>query len=256
MIHGATQSATWMSLFSGQTVVLAPEFDADEVWRMIHEHKVNLLFFTGDAMARPLLDALLAHQEKGDDVRPVSACSCSPAPRRCSRPASRRSCSNCCPTAIITDSIGSSETGFGGTSVVAKGQSHTGGPRVTIDKNTVVLDEDGNEVVPGSGVRGVIAKRGHIPVGYFKDAKKTAETFRTFHGVRYAIPGDYARGRGRRQRHDARPWLGVHQQRRREDLPRRGRGRAQGPPRRVRRARGRRARPALRPACRRRGAAA
>ena len=27
MIHGATQSATWMSLFAGQTTVLAPEFD-------------------------------------------------------------------------------------------------------------------------------------------------------------------------------------------------------------------------------------
>jgi acyl-CoA synthetase (AMP-forming)/AMP-acid ligase II len=66
MIHGATQSATWMSLFSGQTTVLAPEFNADEVWRAIHEHKVNLLFFTGDAMARPLLDALLAHQEEGN----------------------------------------------------------------------------------------------------------------------------------------------------------------------------------------------
>ena len=35
MIHGATQSATWMSIFSGQTTVLAPEFDADEVWRAI-----------------------------------------------------------------------------------------------------------------------------------------------------------------------------------------------------------------------------
>src|SRR5690348_17528924 len=58
MIHGATQSATWMSIFSGQTTVLAPEFDADQVWRTIHDHKVNLLFFTGDAMARPLLDAL------------------------------------------------------------------------------------------------------------------------------------------------------------------------------------------------------
>jgi len=29
MIHGATQSATWMSIFSGQTTVLAPEFNAD-----------------------------------------------------------------------------------------------------------------------------------------------------------------------------------------------------------------------------------
>ncbi len=67
MIHGATQSATWMSIFSGQTTVLAPEFNADEVWRTIHDHKVNLLFFTGDAMARPLLDALLAHQDKGNE---------------------------------------------------------------------------------------------------------------------------------------------------------------------------------------------
>src|SRR5208337_3544847 len=67
MIHGATQSATWRSIFSGQTTVLAPEFNADEVWRRIHDHKVNLLFFTGDAMARPLLDALLAHQEKGNE---------------------------------------------------------------------------------------------------------------------------------------------------------------------------------------------
>jgi acyl-CoA synthetase (AMP-forming)/AMP-acid ligase II len=63
---------------------------------------------------------------------------------------------------------------------------------VQIDKTTVVLDEEGNEVEPGSGVRGFIAKRGNIPVGYFKDEKKTAETFRTFHGVRYAIPGDFA----------------------------------------------------------------
>ncbi|KBZ21940.1 fatty-acid-CoA ligase FadD18 [Mycobacterium tuberculosis TKK-01-0042] len=41
-------------------------------------------------------------------------------------------------------------------------------------------------------MRGVIAKKGNIPVGYYKDEKKTAETFRTINGVRYAIPGDYA----------------------------------------------------------------
>ncbi len=97
MIHGATQSATWMSIFSGQTTVLAPEFNADEVWRTIHDNKVNLLFFTGDAMARPLLDALLAHQDKGTNTT-CRRCSCSPPPRHCSRRASRRSSSSCCPT--------------------------------------------------------------------------------------------------------------------------------------------------------------
>jgi acyl-CoA synthetase (AMP-forming)/AMP-acid ligase II len=191
MIHGATQSATWMSIFSGQTTVLAPEFDADEVWRAIHEHKVNLLFFTGDAMARPLLDALLAHQEQGTEYD-LSSLFLLASTAALFSTSIKEKFLELLPNRVITDSIGSSETGFGGTSIVAKGQSHTGGPRVSIDKTTVVLDEDGNEVVPGSGVRGIIAKKGHIPVGYFKDEKKTAETFQTINGVRYAIPGDYA----------------------------------------------------------------
>ncbi len=191
MIHGATQSATWMALFSGHTVVLTPEFDADQIWRMIHEHKVNLLFFTGDAMARPLLDALLAHQEEGNTYD-LSSLFLLASTAALFSTSIKEKFLELLPNRIITDSIGSSETGFGGTSIVAKGESHTGGPRVTIDKNTKVLDEDGNEVEPGSGKRGVIAKCGHIPVGYFKDEKKTAETFRTYNGVRYAIPGDYA----------------------------------------------------------------
>ncbi|BBX21023.1 acyl-CoA synthetase [Mycolicibacter terrae] len=190
MIHGATQSATWMSLFSGQTVVLAPEFDADKVWRTIHDHKVNLLFFTGDAMARPLLDALVAASDGADyDLSSLFLLASTAA---LFSPSIKERLLELLPNRIITDSIGSSETGFGGTSVVAKGEAHTGGPRVTIDRTTVVLDEDGNEVQPGSGVRGIIAKRGHIPVGYYKDEKKTAETFKTINGVRYAIPGDFA----------------------------------------------------------------
>jgi acyl-CoA synthetase (AMP-forming)/AMP-acid ligase II len=191
MIHGATQSATWMSVFSGQTTVLAPEFNADEVWRAIHDHKVNLLFFTGDAMARPLLDALVKAHEAGEDYD-LSSLFLLASTAALFSPSIKEKLLELLPNRVITDSIGSSETGFGGTSIVAKGEAHTGGPRVTIDKTTVVLDEDGNEVKPGSGVRGIIAKRGHIPVGYYKDEKKTAETFKTFNGVRYAIPGDYA----------------------------------------------------------------
>jgi len=186
MIHGATQSATWMALFTGGTVVLSPEFDADEVWRAIEHHKVNLLFFTGDAMARPLLDALESSERDLSSLFLLSSTAA------LFSPSLKERFLELLPNRVITDSIGSSETGFGGTSVVAKGQSGGGGPRVTIDKRTVVLDDDGNEVVPGSGVRGILAKRGNIPVGYFKDEKKTAETFRTINGVRYAIPGDYA----------------------------------------------------------------
>ncbi|OBG32035.1 acyl-CoA synthetase [Mycobacterium alsense] len=191
MIHGATQSATWMSIFSGQTTVLAPEFNAEEVWRTIHKHKVNLLFFTGDAMARPLLDALLAAQERGE-AYDLSSLFLLASTAALFSPSIKERLLELLPNRVITDSIGSSETGFGGTSVVAAGAPHSGGPRVTIDHRTVVLDEDGNEVKPGSGVRGFIAKKGNIPVGYYKDEKKTAETFKTINGVRYAIPGDWA----------------------------------------------------------------
>jgi len=191
MIHGATQSATWMSIFSGQTTVLAPEFNADEVWRTIHTHKVNLLFFTGDAMARPLLDALLAHQEKGNEYD-LSSLFLLASTAALFSPSIKEKFLELLPNRVITDSIGSSETGFGGTSIVAKDTPHSGGPRVSIDHKTVVLDDDGNEVKPGSGVRGFIAKKGNIPVGYYKDEKKTAETFQTINGVRYAIPGDWA----------------------------------------------------------------
>jgi acyl-CoA synthetase (AMP-forming)/AMP-acid ligase II len=187
MIHGATQSATWMALFSGGTIVLAPEFDADEVWQTIHKHKVNLLFFTGDAMARPLLDALTK-----DNDYDLSSLYLLASTAALFSPSIKEKLLELLPNRVITDSIGSSETGFGGTSVVAKGEAHAGGPRVTIDKWTVVLDEDGNEVKPGSGVRGVIAKRGHVPVGYYKDPEKSAATFKVINGVRYAIPGDYA----------------------------------------------------------------
>lgn len=187
MIHGATQSATWMSIFSGQTTVLSTEFNAEQVWQTIHKHKVNLLFFTGDAMARPLLDAL----QKDNDYD-LSSLFLLASTAALFSPSIKEKFLELLPNRVITDSIGSSETGFGGTSIVAKDAPHSGGPRVTIDHRTVVLDEEGNEVKPGSGVRGFIAKKGNIPVGYYKDEKKTAETFKTINGVRYAIPGDYA----------------------------------------------------------------
>jgi 3-oxocholest-4-en-26-oate---CoA ligase len=187
MIHGATQSATWMAIFAGQTTFLAPEFNANQVWRAIHDHKVNLLFFTGDAMARPLLDAL-----SKDNDYDLSSLFVLTSTAALFSPSIKEKLLELLPNRVITDSIGSSETGFGGISVVTKGAPHSGGPRVTIDHRTVVLDEDGNEVQPGSGVRGFIAKKGNIPVGYYKDEKKTAETFQTINGVRYAIPGDYA----------------------------------------------------------------
>jgi acyl-CoA synthetase (AMP-forming)/AMP-acid ligase II len=192
MIHGASQSATWMALFGGGTIVLAPEFDPHQVWQTVAEHKVNLLFFTGDAMARPLLDALTAARDGVEDYDLASLFLLASTAALFS-PSIKEKLLELLPNRVITDSIGSSETGFGGTSVVAKGEAHTGGPRVKMDLSTTVLDDNGNEVQPGSGVVGLIARRGHVPVGYYKDQAKSAVTFKEINGVRYAIPGDYAK---------------------------------------------------------------
>ena len=71
-----------------------------------------------------------------------------------------------------------------------------------------------------------------------------------------SMPGDFATVEEDGTHHAARPRLRLHQLGRREDLPRRGRGRAEDAPGRVRRHGRRRARRALGPAGRRRRAAA
>jgi len=54
------------------------------------------------------------------------------------------------------------------------------------------IDAAGRDVDPGSGVAGMLYVGGIQPLGYYKDAKKTAETFRILDGTRYVVSGDYA----------------------------------------------------------------
>ena len=93
-----------------------------------------------------------------------------------------------------------------------------------------MIGDDGRDVEPGSGQTGRVAVKGHTPIGYYKDPEKSAATFVVIDGETYSIPGDYAQveadgtltllGRG----------SVVHQHRRREGLPRGGRGDPQGAP--------------------------
>ncbi|MBF6466292.1 acyl-CoA synthetase [Nocardia beijingensis] len=193
MIHGGAQWATFHSLFGGGKAVMLPEFSGHGVWRAIDKHKINLIFITGDAMARPMLDALIEGNPETGQPYDLSSLYVMASSAALFSPALKDQFLELLPNRMISDSIGSSETGFGGIAIVAKGATHTGGPRVKIDASTDVLDEDGNPVQPGSGVVGVLARRGHIPLGYYKDEAKTAATFKEFNGVRYAIPGDFAR---------------------------------------------------------------
>src|SRR4029079_12225856 len=56
----------------------------------------------------------------------------------------------------------------------------------------VVIADDGTLCQPGDGRVGLLANSGKIPLGYYKDAKKTAATFPVIAVVRYAVPGDLA----------------------------------------------------------------
>jgi 3-oxocholest-4-en-26-oate---CoA ligase len=77
--------------------------------------------------------------------------------------------------------------------VVEKGKTAMrGGPTVTPASGTVVLDDELRPVEPGSGVIGRVARSGDIPIGYYGDPVKTAETFVEVDGTRYVIPGDLA----------------------------------------------------------------
>ncbi|MFD3810113.1 acyl-CoA synthetase [Rhodococcus sp. NPDC058639] len=193
MIHGGAQWALFQSLFSGGKVIMHPEFSGHEVWRIIDEHKVNVIFITGDAMGRPMLDALEEGNPKTGRPYDLSTLYAMASSAALFSPSLKDRFLELLPGKVLTDSIGSSESGFGGLGIVEKGKTRGGGPTVKIDESTTVLDEDGNPIAPGSGQVGLIARKGNIPLGYYKDEEKTKATFREYNGVRYSIPGDYAR---------------------------------------------------------------
>ncbi|MFE0751190.1 acyl-CoA synthetase [Gordonia sp. NPDC058843] len=186
-IHGGSQWAIFQSLFAGGKAVVYPEFSGSAAWDIVERHKVNVVFITGDAMGRPMIEALENGGERDlSSVLSVASSAC------LFSPSVKEQFLDRFPNSVIIDAIGSSETGFGGMGVVAKGTPHTGGPRVKADSETHVLREDGTPVEPGSGEVGVLARSGHVPLRYHNDPEKSAKTFRVFDGVRYSLPGDNA----------------------------------------------------------------
>ena len=93
-----------------------------------------------------------------------------------------------------------------------------------------VFTDDGREVVPGSDEVGHARGRRSHPARLLQGPEKTAATFRRRRRQALVGPGRLRHRRGRRHDHAARPRLGVHQLRRREDLPRGGRGSGEAHP--------------------------
>jgi acyl-CoA synthetase (AMP-forming)/AMP-acid ligase II len=188
-MHGATQWAVMGQCFTGTKIVLVPKFDPHEVWSLIEREQVNMIMITGDAMGKPLIEAL-DEEEAHYDLSSFFGMTSSAA---LFSPAVKDEFFRHFPNLMMTDAIGSSEGGNNGLSIVKPGETAMkSGPTVTSLGDTVVFDESLEPVKPGSGVIGKIARSGDIPVGYYNDPVKTAEVFIEVDGTRYVMPGDFA----------------------------------------------------------------
>ena len=187
LIHGAAMVATLAALFTGDTCVLLPKFDANAVWDAVQRHKVNVLSIIGDAMARPLLDALAAGDYDTSTLYSLNSTAA------LLSPAVKDAIAKALPTTYISEAIGSTETGFTGIAFrTGEEGEHKGGPTVNIGPEVIVID-DGDRPVTHVGAIGRIARGGHVPVGYYNDPEKTAAMLIEIDGQRYAVPGDWAR---------------------------------------------------------------
>ncbi|MDB4969531.1 MAG: AMP-binding protein [Myxococcales bacterium] len=184
-IHGAAQWAALIGLYGGGKVVVKPgsSFDAAEVARLIGQEQVSTITLVGDAMARPLADALRATPEVDTASLIVIASAGAILSRSVQEELQRL-----LPNVLILNNFGASETGHQGNAGGEAGAR----PKFYMDDTTAVLDEALAPIAAGSGAIGKLARRGRIPLGYYNDPAKTAATFVVVDGRRWVVPGDLA----------------------------------------------------------------
>jgi acyl-CoA synthetase (AMP-forming)/AMP-acid ligase II len=192
LMHGATQWGVMGQSFQGNRVVLIDKFEASLVWRLIGELGVNSLMMTGDAMARPLVEEYQRQAETGEPYDTSQLFNLSSTAAVFS-PDVKEAFFKHFPNVMMTDAIGSSESGANGIVVVKSGETAMrGGPTVKAVTDSVVLDSELRPMEPGTGEIGRLARSGNIPIGYYNDPAKTAEVFVEVGGTRYVMTGDLA----------------------------------------------------------------
>jgi 3-oxocholest-4-en-26-oate---CoA ligase len=190
LMHGATQWGVMGGSFVGNKVVLIAKFDPVRVFQLVDEEHVNAIMITGDAMARPMLEAL----DENDTTCDLSSWAALASTAALFSPSVKDEFLRRFPNLIVTEAIGASESGSNGYTMVEAGKTAMkGGPTVRAIRDTVVIDDDFAPIEAGSGRVGRLARKGNIPLEYYKDPEKTAATFVTGpDGTRYSIPGDFA----------------------------------------------------------------
>jgi 3-oxocholest-4-en-26-oate---CoA ligase len=189
LMHGAAQWAVMTAMTTGQSVVfstITSHFDADEAVATIEREKVMAVTVVGDAMARPLADAI---ERTSADLSSLAVVANGGA---LLTPTAKQRLIDVKPSLIVVDGVGSSETGAQMTHMSASGAVATG--KFNAGPDTFVASEDLDTLLePGHEGMGWLAQRGYVPLGYKGDATKTAATFPVIDGVRYSVPGDRAR---------------------------------------------------------------
>jgi acyl-CoA synthetase (AMP-forming)/AMP-acid ligase II len=185
LMHGTSTLTAFIGFHFGQRVVLHRKFVPEEVLRTIEKEKVTSVSLVGDAMLRPLIDAL-AGPLKGTDCSSLFSVSSSGA---ILSETVRRQFLELVPHVMLLNNFGSSESGFNGTATPDSGPDR--GFRIRVNSRTQVVDPATHEPV-AVGEVGRIAQRGHVPLGYYNDPAKTAETFFERDGERWVLLGDMA----------------------------------------------------------------
>ncbi|MBU6329463.1 MAG: acyl-CoA synthetase [Acidobacteria bacterium] len=185
LMHGAAQWGMCNMLFAGGPVVLytGHGFDAHEIWSIAERERCMGITLVGDAMGRPLADALTDGSGSWD----LSGLFRIGSGGGVFSPAVQQALKDALPHIMVMDSYGASETGAGG--IAAEG----GARRFVVSTELQVLDEQLRPIAPGTDQIGQLARTGHIPLGYYKDPEKTARTFPVdADGRRWSVPGDSA----------------------------------------------------------------
>lgn len=185
LMHGTSTLTAFIGFNFGQRVVIHRKFVPEEVLRTVAREKVTSMSLVGDAMLRPLIDALRGPM-KGTDCSSMFSVSSSGA---IMSETVREQFQSLVPNVMLLNNYGSSESGFNGTATADSGAGQ--GFRLRVNSRTQVVDPATYKPV-AVGEPGRVAQRGHVPLGYYNDPKKTAETFFRKDGERWVLLGDMA----------------------------------------------------------------
>ena len=191
LMHGTGMwLGAFLPMFSGGAVVTISDLGLNpkNVWQEVEKHKINSLVIVGDAFAKPLLDELKNAKENSSPYQISSLRAMISSGVMWS--SEIKDGLLAMHDMTLFDAMGSTEGGMG--SSVSNREMPAKTAKFALNPGVIVLSDDGKEVEPGSDKMGKIGTSGLVPEGYFKDEKKSAETFKEINGVRYSFPGDYA----------------------------------------------------------------